>query len=70
MQLREVMRQRHIDDNKPYQVIKDIEFAKNSSNGEDKKELEKIEANLKKVIEQFDKDKKKIKRIILEIIMI
>ena len=58
MQLRDVMRPRHIDDTKPYLVIKDI---KDTSNGEDKKELEKIEMELKKVIEQFDKDKKKIK---------
>ena len=58
MQLKDVMRPRHIDDTKPCLVIKDI---KDTSNGEDKKELEKIEIELKKVIEQFDKNEKKIK---------
>ena len=58
MQLREVMRPRHIDETKPYLVIKNI---KDASNCEDKKELENIEMELNKVIEQFDKNKKKIK---------
>ena len=59
MQLREV--KRHIEDTKPCQVIADIEFNKSISKGEDRKELEKIESDLRKVIDQFDKVKKKIK---------
>ena len=59
MQLREV--KRHIDDTKPCQIITDIEFTKNISKGEDRKEIEKIESDLRKVIDQFDKVKKKIK---------
>ena len=58
MNNRDGMRPRQIDDNKPYQVIKDIESAKKSLPPEDKKELEKIEIYLKKVIKHFDNIKK------------
>lgn len=62
------MRPRLIDDNKPYQVIKDIEHAKKTLPPEDKKELEKFEIDLNKAIQHFD-NKKKIqipKSLILE----
>ena len=68
MQNRDGMRPRQIDDNKPFQVIKDIENTKKTLPPEEKKELEKIEIYLKKVINHFD-NKKKIqipKTIILE----
>ena len=68
MQNRDGMRPRQIDDNKPFQVIKDIESTKKTLPPEEKKELEKIENNLKKVINHFE-NKKKIqipKTIILE----
>ena len=68
MQHRDGMRQRLIDDNKPYQVIRDIESAKKTLPPEDLKELEKIENDLYKAIKHFD-NKKKIqipKSIILE----
>ena len=68
MNNRDGMRPRQIDDNKPFQVIKDIESAKKTLPPEDKKELEKIEIYLKKVIKHFD-NRKKIqtpKSIILE----
>ena len=60
MQHRDGMRQRLIDDNKPYQVIRDIESAKKTLPPEDLKELEKIENDLYKAIKHFD-NKKKIK---------
>ena len=65
---RDGMRPRLIDDNKPYQVIKDIEHAKKTLPPEDKKELEKFEIDLNKAIQHFD-NKKKIqipKSLILE----
>ena len=58
MNNRDGMRQRQIDDNKPFQVIKDIENAKKILPPEDKKELEKIEIHLQKVIKHFDNKKK------------
>ena len=68
MNNRDGMRPRQIDDNKPFQVIKDIESAKKTLPPEDKKELEKIEIYLKKVIKHFDNIKKiqTPKSIILE----
>jgi hypothetical protein len=68
MQHRDGMRPRQIDDNKLYQVIKDIETAKKTLSPEDRKELEKIEKDLQKAINHFD-NKKKIeipKSLILE----
>ena len=58
MQHRDGMRQRQIDDNKPYQVIKNIETTKKTLSHEDMKELEKIENDLYKVIKHFDSKKK------------
>ena len=58
MNNRDGMRPRQIDDNKPFQVIKDIESAKKTLPAEDKKELEKIEIYLQKVIKHFDNKKK------------
>ena len=58
MQNRDGMRPRQIDDNKPFQVIKDIENTKKTLPPEEKKELEKIEIYLKKVINHFDRKKK------------
>ena len=58
MQNRDGMRPRQIDDNKPFQVIKDIENTKKTLPPEEKKELEKIEIYLKKVINHFDNKKK------------
>lgn len=58
MQHRDGMRQRQIDDNKPYQVIKNIETTKKTLSNEDMKELEKIENDLYKVIKHFDSKKK------------
>ena len=58
MQNRDGMRPRQIDDNKPFQVIKDIENTKKTLPPEEKKELEKIEIYLKKVINHFDSKKK------------
>ena len=50
MQNRDGMRQRQIYDNKPFQIIKDIESAKKTLPPEEKKELDKIEIYLKKAI--------------------
>ena len=58
MNNRDGMRPRQIDDNKPFQVIKDIENAKKTLPAEDKKELEKIEIYLQKVINHFANKKK------------
>ena len=58
MQHRDGMRQRQIDDNKPYQVIKNIETTKKTLSNEDMKELEKIENDLYKFIKHFDNKKK------------
>ena len=68
MQHRDGMRPRTIDDNKSYQVIKDIEHAKRTFPPEEKKEIEKFENDLIKAIQHFD-NKKKIqtpKSLILE----
>ena len=58
MQHRDGMRPRTIDDNKSYQVIKDIELAKKTASPEEFKELEKFETDLKKAIQHFDSKKK------------
>ena len=58
MQNRDGMRPRQIDDNRPFRVIKDIEIAKKTFPPEEKKEIEKIEIYLKKVIKHFDNRKK------------
>ena len=58
MQNRDGMRPRQIDDNKPFQVIKDLENAKKTLPPEEKKEIEKIEIYLQKVIKHFDNKKK------------
>ena len=58
MQHRDGMRQRQIDDNKPYHVIRDIETTKKNLAPEDLKELEKIENDLYKAIKHFDNKKK------------
>ena len=58
MQHRDGMRPRTIDDNKLYEVIKDIEKAKKTSPPEGIKELEKFETDLKKAIQHFDNKKK------------
>ena len=68
MQHRDGMRPRTIDDNKYYQVIKDIDNAKRTFPPEEKKEIEKYENDLIKAIQHFD-NKKKIqtpKSLILE----
>jgi hypothetical protein len=68
MQHRDGMRPRTIDDNKYYQVIKDIDNAKRTFTLEEKKEIEKYENDLIKAIQHFD-NKKKIqtpKSLILE----
>ena len=68
MQHRDGMRPRTIDDNKSYEVIKDIEHAKKTLPPEEKKEIEKFESDLIKAIQHFD-NKKKIqtpKSLILE----
>ena len=58
MQHRDGMRPRTIDDNKSYQVIKDIELAKKTATPEELKELEKFETDLNKAIQHFDSKKK------------
>jgi len=58
MQHRDGMRPRTIDDNKEYQIIKDIENIKKTLSPEEKKELEKFESDLNKVIQHFDNRKK------------
>ena len=58
MQHRDGMRPRTIDDNKSYQVIKDIELAKKTASPEELKELEKFETDLNKDIQHFDSKKK------------
>jgi hypothetical protein len=58
MQHRDGMRPRTIDDNKSYQVIKDIELAKKTASPEELKELEKFETDLNKAIQHFDSKKK------------
>ena len=68
MQHRDGMRPRTIDDNKSYEVIKDLEHAKKTVAPEGKKEIEKFESDLIKAIQHFD-SRKKIqtpKSIILE----
>ena len=58
MQHRDGMRPRTIDDNKSYQVIKDIEQAKKTASPEELKELEKFETDLNRAIQHFDSKKK------------
>jgi len=52
------LKQRFIDDTKPFHVIKDIENEKKISSPDNLKVLNKIESDLKKVLHAFDTKKK------------
>lgn len=58
MQIRESMRPRQLDDNKPLEIIKDIEEAKITSSADKVKELKIFETELIKAINHFDNRKK------------
>ena len=55
---REGIRQRPIDDSKPYQIIKDLAKTKLSSTKEEQAELNNMEKELEKVLEHYDKRRK------------